>query len=201
MRFEGILGTSSGFRSAPCVGTSAGTFKITPNTLNKSNNIKYLCFGDRLNIVHNKADVLFQDPKPATIPGIGYVFYDCKPSVDGPSLSAVINDACINKKSPIIVNGSPVNQTEGMWLARGAANGDIEFNNDGYLQNAYNNGKPVQFWFAPITLDQFATNPFFEPNASNVSGACIAVNKDSAFSSGLSQCLGHDQCHRTKQWN
>ena len=182
MRFEGILGTSSGFRSAPCVGTSAGTFKITPNALNKSKNIKYLCFGDRLNIVHNKADVLFQDPKPATIPGIGYVFYDCKPSVDGPSLSAVINDACINKKSPIIVNGSPVNQTEGMWLARGAANGDIEFNNDGYLQNAYNNGKPVQFWFAPITLDQFATNPFFEPNASNVSGACIAVNKDSAFS-------------------
>ncbi|MBL0113543.1 MAG: hypothetical protein IPP42_23020 [Saprospiraceae bacterium] len=182
MRFEGTLGRSTGFRSAPCAGTSAGTFKITLNALNKSKNIKYLCFGDRLNIVHNKVDVLFQDPKPATIPGIGYVFYDCKPTVDGPSLSAVINDACINKKSPIIVNGSPVNQTQGMWLAIGAANGDIEFNNDGYLQNAFNNGKPVQFWFAPITLDQFATNPFFEPNASNVSGACIAVNKDSAFS-------------------
>ncbi|MBK7370909.1 MAG: gliding motility-associated C-terminal domain-containing protein [Saprospiraceae bacterium] len=182
MRFEGTLGRSTGFRSAPCAGTSAGTFKITRNVLNKSKNIKYLCFGDRLNIVHNKVDVLFQDPKPATIPGIGYVFYNCKPTVDGPSLSAVINDACINKKSPIIVNGSPVNQTQGMWLARGAANGDIEFNNDGYLQNAYNNGKPVQFWFTPITLDQFATNPFFEPNASNVAGACIAVNKDSAFS-------------------
>lgn len=181
MRFEGILGTSSGFRSAPCVGTSAGTFKITPNALNKSKNIKYLCFGDRLNIVHNQ-DVLFNDAKPLTPPGIGYVFYDCKPTIDGPSLATVLTDLCLNKKSPIIVNGSPVSQKQGMWISKGQANGNIEFNNDGFLQAAYNNGKPVQFWFAPITLDNFANDTVFEKNAAGVSGSCIAVNKDSAFS-------------------
>ncbi|MBK9680709.1 MAG: hypothetical protein IPO69_17970 [Saprospiraceae bacterium] len=52
----------------------------------------------------------------------------------------------------------------------GQANGNIEFNNDGFLQAAYNNGKPVQFWFAAITLDNFANDTIFEKNAAGVAG-------------------------------
>ena len=182
---EGKLGIQRGLRAA-CPGSDAGTFKINRNTANKSNNIKYLCFGDRLFIVNNRDSKFGGDPKPNTVPGIGYIFYDCKPTVDGPNLASVVKDKCVNKTSPILINGLPVNQsTDGLWIAKGNANGDLDITNDGFLQAAYNNGKPVQFWFAPVTLDQFSLNsaiPAFEVNASNEPGACISVRIDSAFS-------------------
>jgi hypothetical protein len=182
---EGKLGDQSALRAA-CPGSDAGTFKINRNAANKSNNIKYLCFGDRLSIVNNRDSKFGGDPKPNTVPGIGYIFYDCKPTVDGPNLASVVKDKCINKTSPILINGLPVNQSaEGLWIAKGNANGDLDITNDGFLQGAYNNGKPVQFWFAPVTMDQFSLNaaiPVFEVNASNEPGACISVRIDSAFS-------------------
>ncbi|MDZ4709998.1 MAG: gliding motility-associated C-terminal domain-containing protein, partial [Saprospiraceae bacterium] len=167
-----------------CPGTSAGTFKINRNVSNQSPNIKYLCFGDQLSITHNRDANFSGDPNPNTTPGIAYVFYDCKPTIDGPNLATVINDPCLNKKSPVIINGIPVNQTQGMWIARGNVNGDIDILNDGYLQNTYNNRKPTQFWFASITLDQWTTDnkPQFETDVNGVPGPCIDVNTDSAFS-------------------
>jgi len=170
-----------------CPGAEAGTFRITRNPSNQSPNLRYLCFGDELSIIHNRDANLSGDPKPLTTPGIGYVFYDCKPTVDGPNLATVINDPCLNKKSPILINNIPVNQTQGMWIFKGDINGDIrydQFRNDGFLQNTYNNGKPVQFWFAPITLDQFTTDnrPQFETDVNGEPGPCIDVNIDSAFS-------------------
>lgn len=175
-------------RSQGCPGTEAGTFKITRNPSNHSLNIKYLCFGDGLSISHNRDANFSGDPKPFTTPGIGYVYYNCKPTIDGPNLATVVNgDPCLNKKSPILINGIPVNQTQGMWIFKGDANGDVrydQFRNDGFLQNTYNNGKPVQFWYAPITLDQFTTDnkPQFETDVNGVPGPCIDVNVDSAFS-------------------
>jgi len=182
-----LLITTSKLRSQGCPGTEAGTFKINRSPNNQSPNIKILCFGDQLSITHNRDGNFSGDPKPLTTPGTGYVFYDCKPTIDGPNLATVSNDPCLNKKSPIIINGIPVNQTQGMWLFKGDANGDVsflEFTNDGYLQNTYNNGKPVQFWYAPITLDQFSKDnkPQFEVDANGVPGPCIDVNVDSAFS-------------------
>ncbi|HNR09272.1 MAG TPA: hypothetical protein PKM27_18270, partial [Saprospiraceae bacterium] len=182
---EGNARLSNQRRALGCPGAEAGTITITPNANNKSSNIQYLCYGDRLNIVHNR-NAVFQDPKPLTTPGTGYVFYNCRPTVDGPTLTAVNQDPCVNRTSPIIVNGFPVHQLQGLWLAKGNNGiGDIEFNNDGFLQNAYNGGKPVQFWFAPITLDQFSTQsgvPQFETDANNIPGPCIDVNIDAAFS-------------------
>jgi len=185
---EGHLNsTSSKLRSQGCPGTEAGTFKLTRNPANLSPNIRYLCHGDELSIIHNRDARFSGDPKPLTTPGTGYVFYDCKPTIDGPNLATVVNDPCMNKKSPIIINGIPVTQTQGMWLFKGDANGDVrfdQFRNDGYLQNTYNNGKPVKFWFAPITLDQFTLDnkPQFETDVNGVPGPCIDVNTDSAFS-------------------
>lgn len=180
---EGNLRTnSSKLRSQGCPNAEAGTFKINPELTNQSTSIKYLCYGDQLNIVYDRGTSNFSgDPRPSTDPGIGYIFYDCKPTIDGPNLNTVLNDPCLNTQSPIIINGFPVNLTQGMWLAKGNQIGDIEFLNNGNLQIAYNNGNPVQFWFAPITLDQFA-KPEFEANASGEPGACIDINTDSAFS-------------------
>ncbi len=177
--------SAAGFRSMACPGTTeAGTFRITRNPSNQSPNTRILCFDDQLSITHNLNANFSGDPKPNTTPGIGYVFYDCKPSISGPNLAAVINDPCMNRKPSIIVNGIPVIQSQGMWIFRGDANGNVGFNdlhNDGHLQQQFNDGKPVQFWFAPITLNQFI-KPEFEVDSNRVPGPCIDVNTDSAFS-------------------
>ncbi len=179
---ESTVTSGNNLRSQGCPGAEAGTFRITSNAANQSNNTRYLCFGDRLNIVHNRNGNFSGDPNPSTTPGTAYVYYDCKPTREATSLATLIADPCINKKTPIIVNGLPVNQRNGLWIAKGTANGDIEFVNDGFLQTTYNNGNPVQFWFAPVTLDRFSGDTVFEKNASDISGPCIDVNIDSAFS-------------------
>ncbi len=144
----------------------------------------FLCFGDTLPIFHNGNANLTGDPQPATPPGIGYVFYDCPPTRTGPTLADIQADPCINRTSPIIVNGSPVNQdaTNRMWIASQLPNGNITFANNGLLQSAFNNGvaRPIRFWFAPITLDNFASQSFEQ--SGGVTGPCVNVNTAAAFS-------------------
>jgi gliding motility-associated-like protein len=144
--------------------------------------IIYLCFGDQLQIRHNRDEILANDPDPSTAPGIGYAFYNCRPSADfnGPDLGTIAQDPCLNKTSPIFVNGNPVEQTNGIWVAVGQPNGDLRLVNNGAIQTAFNNGDPVQFWFAPITLDNFAQNGFDNNNGNP--GPCVNVNPEAAFS-------------------
>lgn len=184
IKISGNLNT--GLRSnLGCPGAEAGTFKLTGARTNSSNNIKFLCPGDTVLLTHNKDYKFGGDPTPATQPGIGYVYFNCKPATEAKTLAELVADRCTNKTSPIQVNGRPVNQTNGLWIAKGPFNdGNIKFVNDGFQQNAFNNGKPVQFWFAPVTLDNFAPNGTqtdFE-NTNNIPGACIDLNIDSAFS-------------------
>jgi gliding motility-associated-like protein len=165
----------------------------------------YLCFGDTLPITHNGNANLSGDPQPATAPGIGYAFYDCIPSVSGTTLQAVQQDPCLNRTSPIIINGIPVPQdpTNMMWVATDQPNGNAMFINNGLLQSAYNNGVPAprQFWFAPITLDDFATRGF--ENSGGTAGPCVHVNTAAAFSvvylnaitiSNITNNLGAGEC-------
>lgn len=170
--------------SQGCAGAEAGSFKLRGAPTNSSNNIKYLCPGDTVILTHD-GNYKFIDPTPATQAGIGYVYFDCKPTTEAKTLAELLTENCLNKKSPILVNGSPVDQKGGLWLARGPFNdGNIKFYNDGYQQSAYNNGKPIQIWFAPVTLDNFKPNGSqtdFELT-NNVPGACIDLNIDSAFS-------------------
>ena len=171
-------------KSQGCNGAEAGTFKLKGAPTNSSNNIKFLCPGDTIILTHD-GNYKFVDPTPATQPGIGYVYFDCKPTAEAKTLAELLADRCVNKKSPILVNGLPVNQKGGLWLAKGPFNdGNIRFYNDGFQQTAFNNGKPIQIWFAPVTLDNFAPGAAqtdFE-NTNTIPGACIDLNIDSAFS-------------------
>jgi len=169
--------------SGPRMCNEAGTITFGQH-IGQSNDVgqtvKYLCLGDMLFVNHNNDSDLSGDPQPATQPGIGYVFYDCPPTQTGPNLATVLTDPCINDTDPIIVGGTPFPLTGGMWVATQSPNGDITLNNNGGLQTAFNNGValPIQFWFAPITLDQFsASTPGFENG-----GPCVDVNTDEAFS-------------------
>ncbi len=167
--------------SGPRMCNEAGTITFGQH-IGQSNDVgqtvKYLCFGDTLFVNHDGNFDLSGDPQPATPPGIGYVFYDCPPTQSGPNLAAVLTDPCINDTDPILVGGNPIPQTGGMWVATQSPNGNITLINNGGLQSAFNNGvpMPIQFWFAPITLDQFASQGFEN------GGPCVDVNTEEAFS-------------------
>ncbi len=153
---------------------NAGTTSQSLSNGSQSNDPMILCFGDALIIDHNGDFDLSGDPKPATTPGIGYAFYGCAPNVGGMDLASVLTDPCILNTPP-----SP----KGIWITTGPnPNGDVTFVNDGGLQSFFNGGAPVQIWFAPITVDDFATNGYEEVSPGSGAGPCVDVNINDAFS-------------------
>lgn len=166
----------------------AGTIRFDVASFDgQSNDISldtiFLCFGDSLQIIHNGDADLTGDPNLATPPGIGYGFYDCRPTITGPDIATILTDPCVNTTSPIVLPGlGSVDQTFGIWVATDEPNGNLTLTNNGVLQAGFNNGdaQPIQFWFAPITLDEFATQGFEDAGAGT--GPCVDVAVDEAFS-------------------
>ncbi len=162
--------TRAQFRTpeATCTGAAkAGSTTRTLSPKSKSNDKHFLCFGDTLSIKHNGDQNLSEDPVAGTVPGIAYIFFKCQPSVGGPRFSDIKLDPCLETKS---INGNP--PAGGLYLARDKANGDATFINNKSLQNTFNGGSPVKYYFAPFTLYNFASNP------ANAEGdtACVNVN-------------------------
>lgn len=156
-----------------CKGNASAGTVTRAKGYNNRLNPQFLCMGDTL-FVSNQNSNLTEDPVPATAAGIGYIFYDCAPSATGPALSSVKADACI-KKTPY--NGTSPSQ--GLWLARGLANGSVNFVNSGTIQSGYNNGKPLQLYFAPVTVYDFAANTATISETTDT--ACINVNTSASF--------------------
>lgn len=153
-----------------CALQNAGSSTRTLGVGAKTNSKYFLCLGDSLLVRHNRDANLSNDPNPITLPGIGYAFYDCPPIVNGPASWAIIKtDPCLNH-SPFVSNGTTINQTDSMWVTGSSREGDDNFVNDGVLQRGFNNGRPIKFYFAPITLDNFA-NLLQESTTS-----CVHVN-------------------------
>lgn len=165
----------------------AGTISFLP-FVGQSNDVTldtiFLCFNDVLDIDHEGGN-LDGDPQPNTAPGYGYAFYDCRPTVDGPDLSTILTDPCLNQTSPLVFpDGTEIEQQLGIWIASQDPDGDITFQNNGVLQYAFNNGNPVptQFWFAPITIDVFSTQGYENDGAGGPVGPCVNANVNEAFS-------------------
>jgi gliding motility-associated-like protein len=138
----------------------------------------YLCMGDVLEIIHNGDAIFDADPFPNTAPGIGYVFYDAPPTISGFNLWDIVDDPSLNQVSPIIIDGMPVDQVNGIWIAStDQGSGNVTFENIGLLQSAYNGGnpEPILFWFAPMTLDNHAQLSLEGGNS------CVDVSIDEAF--------------------
>jgi len=133
-----------------------------------------LCFGDTLEIKHNGNSILSDDPNKLTAPGIAYALYTCPPqsAFSGPGISNISKDPCLNKL-PKYGNQS---LTDSFWIVSDKINGNLTLFNQGQLQNGFNQGKPIQVWFAPITLDDF-NNRKIEPGSS-----CSKVNTSASFS-------------------
>lgn len=172
-------------RSRAACANDAGSLRFGPFT-GQSNSVTskqiFLCFNDSLKVLHNNDFNVSGDPDGFTPPGIRYALYDCPPSVSGPKLADILKDRCLNKTSPILVNGQPVLQSKGIWITTdGTPSGNISLFNRGLYQSAYAGGKPIAFWFAPITVDDF-NNLAYEPDpTTGEAGPCVHVGRDAAF--------------------
>jgi hypothetical protein len=145
----------------------AGTFQFG-QFIGQSNDISpdtiFLCHRDSLFINHDGNAVLTGDPTPATAPGVVYGFYTCPPTIMGPDLPNLLGDCFWLNPVTNLPN-----------VAKGNASGDIWFSNSGSLLTVPNqNG--VQYWFAPITIDNFAGSLY------EGGGPCVNANTNDAFS-------------------
>jgi len=173
-----ILNKTNPNLSIACEDQDAGTItfgNFNGQSNNVDDNVKYFCLGDGIQVLHNGDANLTGDPDPSTEGAIGYLFYDCFPTIDGPDLSSILNDPCIKT-----INSSP-------YAYLDEVNGDAYFENTpdetftsfGILQRLFANFDPVQLWFAPVTFDAVGSINIgiFEEN-----GACINVRTDQTFS-------------------
>ena len=172
-------GVSSAQRSVACIDQDAGD--VQPGAFNGDSNDTdfpqvFLCFGDELDIDHiaGTSD-LTGDPDLATTAGIGYGFYNMPPTVDGPNLDAILLDPAIIDNPPFPPGVEPI------YLAFGDVAGNATFTNDGAVQNFFNNGNPIEIYFAPVTVDDFANGIFEQANVNAPAGPCTRVSTDQAF--------------------
>ncbi len=159
------------------VSAFAGTSNQTLFPSAQSNDVEFLCLGDSLEIDHLGGQT-FGDPDPSSPPGISYIFYDCPPTVSGSDLATVENDPCH------ITNPDP--SPFPFWAAQSPTtpldiDGNATFFNGGLLQNFFNNGDPVEIWFAPVTFDDWAVAGFETDGMGGPDGPCINVNTNDAF--------------------
>lgn len=153
-----------------CACNFAGTVSIGAFT-GQSNDISlntiYLCKGDSIHILHNGDYDLSGDPVPATAPGIVYGFYQCAPTISGPTYNDIAADPC----------------TFDQYQVYGETpEGNVTFWNQGQVQNLLANGYPVQMWFAPVTIDNFSTLQYESVGGGIPPGSCVNANIDAAFS-------------------
>lgn len=139
-------------------------------------NTVFLCFKDSLLIHHLGDAVLSGDPQPGTIPGVAYAFYQCPPTITGPTLQDI--SIIPGPGDPCLLAGA----ASGLYVTPGIANGsDTWFFNNGTLQNAFNMGQPMSLYFAPITLDDYQSTSYEVPFIGAPPGPCVHANKNAAF--------------------
>lgn len=187
IHLKGKLGRpSNSLVKSACQDVHAGTVTYGSEThRGESNDVDgdtvYLCANDYLLIDHDEGSGnLSGDPDPSTEPGFGYAFYLCPPTISGPDLATIATDRCL------IPNPDPTSQVP-IFVATLGREGDVDFVNDGRLQQFFTGGQPILIWFAPITFDNLVTLDIGGERIDrgeyegNPAGPCVHANVDEAF--------------------
>lgn len=151
-------------------------------------NINFLCRNDTAIITHAQNWDFSGDPNMGTQAGIGYIFYECDPSgagITGPSIDDIENDPCLELTPTPTIDPNFAN----FWVARDPVNfnGNTIFWNGNNtqsgqtLQDFFAGGDPVQFWFAPVTIDDYF-DPEYEVDGNGDRGGCVHANVGESFS-------------------
>ena len=165
-----------------CIDRSPGGVVID-RFIGSSNDVSlprsFFCFGDEFQLFNDGTGNFSEsDPNPATPSGVGYAWYSCTPTVTGDMMSDILADPCILD--------DPDPAPNPLWIYVDEANGDAVFRNLNLINGQsipdfFNNGEPLELFFAPITVDAINANnqAVFEsgPNPS-----CVKVNPAAAFS-------------------
>ncbi len=199
------LGTlNSSAACAPGQAPFAGTFTQSLGVGAQSNDIMFICFGDRLDFDHAGDFNLGGDPDVTTPPGIVYGLYDCAPSVTGPDLNTLkLTDGCLFN----IPDPGPTT----IWIvptANFTPEGDGFFSNQGDFQTEFSGGSPIEMFFAPVTVDDFIPgSPGWESDGQGgLAGPCLHANTADVFSAvflneiqllGLNNNAGGNGCTGT----
>ncbi|MFT5802231.1 MAG: hypothetical protein ACI956_002042, partial [Nonlabens sp.] len=157
------------------VSAFAGTTTQALDPTAQSNDVEFLCFNDILNITHLGGQT-FGDPDAASLPGIAYHFYTCTPTESGPDFATMVSDPCISV-DPTTANGDPYIITSPLV----DINGNAVIQNMGALQNLLNGGAPIELFFAPTTIDDWANGIYETDGIGGPAGPCINVNITDAF--------------------
>jgi gliding motility-associated-like protein len=129
-----------------CIDAKAGSTQRSLGLANKNKtDIRYLCLGDTLFLNPDGTANLTNDAVATTPAGIGYFFYNCKPTVNGPTYNDFQADPCLFR--------APVSNAFG--VSRGNPSGRDTFFNNGALQQIYASGRPTKYYFAPVTMTDF----------------------------------------------
>ncbi len=174
------------FSSLLAQNCDAGTISFAPfegQSNDTDGTVKYLCHDDRLKPIHN-GDALLNDPDPSTSAGIGYLMYDCPPTVLGDQFNDIIDDPCVNH-ADATVPWAVYEQLDESWIFYSGLNGDAYSIKNSMARRflyRYNGIDNDQYWFAPITLDN-TTDEYRYSALINVNeGGCTSLREDQAFS-------------------
>jgi len=181
VKIEGTLSNSStlnaSFVCPPGANPSAGDTDQILFPSAQSNDVRFLCFGDSMTIDNTGPIDLSGDPMPGTAAGITYAFFDCQPTVDATDVAGVLSDPCLSL-DPVPMGANAFYTVQDLITM----DGDAIFTNQGGLQNFFNGGDPLELWFAPITIDNFAVFSYEDDGVGGPSGPCIDINIADAFS-------------------
>lgn len=174
-RFEATLRTPAGCAE----GNAGGTIRSLGARNKNLTDVRYLCLGDTLFLNPNGQANLTNDSLASTPPGIGYFFYNCKPTVAGPRYTDFATDACLFRNPTtnffVTSRGEPTGR-DTFFNAPAPASPTV-----GFLQNRFNSNRPVKFYFAPVTMTDFfglgSGTPGFDNDAN-----CINANVNDRMS-------------------
>lgn len=175
-RFSGFAMESTSFGDNLPV-TATRPYSSRPDTI-------YLCAQDRFTVgIQNSTFDLNGDPNPATVPGIGYGFFRCEPTVSGPTLADIAGDPCVadNGLAPFdrLAVAIPANYLSGDYTLT-VANDGTGNNTIPALFPVGGAPTPIVLTLAPLTFDHVDNNgeAFYEGNPI---GECVNASIDQTF--------------------
>lgn len=175
-QFSGFQMQSTSFGNNLPV-TATRPYGARPDTI-------YLCAQDQFTVgIQNATVELGGDPNPATIAGVGYGFFRCEPTIDGPTLADIANDPCVadDGLSPFdrLAVAIPANYLTGDYTLT-VANDGTGNNTIPALFPVGGEPTPIVLTLAPITFDDVDANgeAFYEGTPI---GECVNASIDQTF--------------------
>jgi hypothetical protein len=159
--------------------TDVRPYSARPDTI-------FLCANDQftVSLVGGSQD-LSGDPNTATIPGVGYAFYNCAPTVTGPLLTDIRADVCVadNGLNPFddLAVGVPTGYETGNYTLTVANDNIGGFTIPGLFPNAMAEPTPQVLTLAPITFDDVSPTTGEAVYEGSPVGSCVNVSTDQTF--------------------